>query len=432
MTSPSNLTTAFDPMRWIVAASVALTACGGTARTSRLPDASAIIEAPYALINGRWFDGDSFVNRTAYVADGKLTFVRPPSIRGTLDLAGGHVIPPLTEAHNHNLGGYEDTAAVRAYLDAGVFYVKILSNLPRLTDPVRHLFNNPRSVDVVFATGPLTASGGHPIRLRERLLSQGVYPGFTRETLKDHGYFVIDNAADIDAKWPLILAGKPDFIKIVLVYSEEFAKRRDDTAYFGMKGLDPDLVPAIVARARQHGLRLSAHVNTATDFRNAVRAGVDELAHSPGFDAPSLLSDADVQAAKAAGVTVVTTASLARRRPPELLPRLQEAQRSNLSRLIAAGVPVAIGSDNYDDTSVGEALYLKELGIDNRTLLRMWTENGARTTFPGRKIGALREGYEASFLVLGANPLSDFANVRRIVLAVKEGVVLVAGERTRE
>ena len=399
----------------------------GVSRTSRLPDVSAIEATPYALLNGRWFDGDSFVGRTAYVADGKLTFVRPTSVRGTLDLAGGYVIPPLTEAHNHNLGGYsQDTAALRAYLDAGVFYVKILSYLPRMTDPVRHLFNNPRSVDVVFANGGLTGSGGHPIRLRERLLDQGVYPGFTRETLKDHAYFVIDNATDLETKWPLVLAGRPDFIKVILVYTEEFAKRRDDTAYFGMKGLDPDLVPRVVAKARQYGLRVSAHTNTATDFRNAIRGGVDEIAHLPGFDAPSLLSDADIEAAKAAGVTVVTTASLANRRKqsPELFARIQEAQRSNLSRLIAAGVPVAIGSDNYDDTSVGEALYLKELGIDNRTLLRMWTENGARTAFPGRRIGALREGYEASFLVLAANPLDDIANVRRIVLAVKEGAIL--------
>jgi imidazolonepropionase-like amidohydrolase len=409
----------------LLASGVGLMACGGTSRTSRLPDISAIEATPYALINGRWFDGDTFVNRTVYVADGKLTSVRPANIRGTLDLAGGFVIPPLTEAHNHNLGGYDDdTAAVRAYLDAGIFYVKILSNLPRLTDPVRHLFNHPRTVDVVFANGGLTASGGHPIRLRERLLAQGAYAGFTRETLKDHGYFVIDNANDLEAKWPLILAGKPDFIKVILVYSEEFAKRRDDTTYFGMKGLDPALVPAIVAKAHQHKLRVSAHVNTATDFSNAIRAGVDEIAHMPGFDAPSLLSDADIQAAKAAGVTVVTTASLAKRRPPELLARLQEAQRANLSRLIAAGVPVAIGSDNYDDTSVGEVRYLEELGIDNRTLLRMWTENGARTAFPERKIGALREGYDASFLVLAGNPLDDLSNVQRIVLAVKEGVLL--------
>jgi imidazolonepropionase-like amidohydrolase len=390
-----------------------------------LPDVSAIDATPYAVINGQWFDGETFLNRTAYVAEGKLTFVRPTNVRGSLDLAGGFVIPPLTEAHNHNLGGYsQDTAALRAYLDAGVFYVKILSNLPRLSDSVRHLFNHPRSVDVVFANGGLTATGGHPIRLRERLLAQGVYRGFTRETLRDQGYFIIDNANDLEVKWPVIVSQRPDFIKVILVYSEEFAKRRDDTSYFGAKGLDPELLPAIVARAHQHKLRVSAHVNTATDFRNAIRAGVDEIAHMPGFDAPSLLSDADVQAAKAAGVTVVTTASLARRRPPELLPRLQEIQRSNLSRLIAAGVPVAIGSDNYDDTSVGEARYLEELGIDNLTLLRMWTANGARTAFPERKIGALREGYEASFLVLAENPLDDLSNVQRIVLAVKEGVVL--------
>jgi imidazolonepropionase-like amidohydrolase len=405
---------------------VLLTACAGHSRTSRIPDVSAIDAAPYALVNGRWFNGDSFVDRTVYVADGRLTFVRPAGVRGTLDLAGGYVIPPLAEAHNHNLGReLDDTIAVKAYLDAGVFYVKILSNLPRLTDPVRHLFNNPRSVDVAFANGPLTATGGHPIALRERLLAEGLYPGFTRETLRDQGYFVIDNATGLEVKWPLIVAGRPDFIKVILSYSEEFAKRRDDTAYFGRKGLDPGLVPAIVAKARQRGLRVSAHVNTATDFRNAIRAGVNEIAHLPGMQAPSVVSGDDIAEARAAGVIVVTTASLAMRvRSPELLNRVQEAQRNNISRLLAAGVPLAVGSDNFEDTSVGEALYLKGLGLENRELLRMWTETAARAVFPDRKVGALREGYEASFLVLAGNPLDDFANVQRIVLRVKDGAVL--------
>jgi predicted amidohydrolase YtcJ len=35
-----------------------------------------------------------------------------------------------------------------------------------------------------------------------------------------------------------------------------------------------------------------------------------------------------------------------------------------------------------------------------RELLSIWTGETARTIFPGRKIGSLQEGYEASFLAL--------------------------------
>jgi imidazolonepropionase-like amidohydrolase len=35
----------------------------------------------------------------------------------------------------------------------------------------------------------------------------------------------------------------------------------------------------------------------------------------------------------------------------------------------------------------------------------------------------LKEGYEASFLVLGANPIEDFAAVEQITLSVKQGHV---------
>ena len=113
-----------------------------------------------------------------------------------------------------------------------------MSNLPRLTEPIRSRLNRPDSLDVVFANGGLTATGGHPIRLRELLLERGAYPGFTKESLRDHGYYVIDRPADLESKWEAILANRPDFIKAFLLRSEEFEKRRDSADYFGRKGLD--------------------------------------------------------------------------------------------------------------------------------------------------------------------------------------------------
>jgi imidazolonepropionase-like amidohydrolase len=47
-----------------------------------------------------------------------------------------------------------------------------------------------------------------------------------------------------------------------------------------------------------------------------------------------------------------------------------------------------------------------------------------RIIFPGRKIGALQEGYEASFLAPGGNPIEDLNNVNNIRLRFRQGFVL--------
>jgi imidazolonepropionase-like amidohydrolase len=92
----------------------------------------------------------------------------------------------------------------------------------------------------------------------------------------------------------------------------------------------------------------------------------------------------------------------------------------NLGVLRKHHVPIAIGSDSFRQTALMEALSLSKLqAFDNLTLLKMWCEVAAATIFPKRKIGFLKDGYEA--LVLSGNPLADFANVRTIELRIKRG-----------
>ena len=94
--------------------------------------------------------------------------------------------------------------------------------------------------------------------------------------------------------------------------------------------------------------------------------------------------------------------------------------------LFENGVRIAIGSDDVTDNSVKELFYLKDLGVfDNLTLLKMWTETTSMTIFPNRKIGSLKEGYEASFIALEGNPVEDLNNVRKIKFRFKQGFLLV-------
>ncbi len=391
-------------------------------------------------INGRWFDGDTFVERVFYSAEGRLTAAGPETIDRTVDLAGQFVVPAFGDAHHHGIDSADGLGAkIDQFLREGIYYVKNPNVIPdRLTGDVRGRINNKTSIDVAFANGGLTASGGHPVRLHAMLASRRVFGDLTPQDMENRAYFIIDDKQDLAAKWPKIAAGRPDFIKTFLLFSEEFEKRRGDPAA-GFKGLDPKILRAIVRRAHRDGLRVTAHVETAFDFAQAVKAGVDEIAHlpipradfSPDLSAYVIDKAAARRAAERGIVVVATVSALARMggrgMTEEQVLAARANQKANLKTLADAGVKIAVGSDGISGepvlaTASHEADYLHEHGFfDARSLLRMWTEITAATIFPERRIGRLAEGYEADFLVLAENPLVDFVNVRKIVLRVKQG-----------
>jgi hypothetical protein len=428
--------------------------------------------AAISFTNGRWFDGTSFQPRTVYSVNGLLRFEKPVRVDRTLDLAGAWIVPPFGEAHNHNIDGAVEErslAAIRKYAAEGVFYVKIQGNYALADEQRARLpINRPGAPDVAFAQAFITATGGHPTVLHEEiLLRQGYYPGLTKEGLRDRVFFTIDTERELAAKWPRILALRPDFIKTNLWYSDEFERRRNDPAFAGRKGLDPRLLRLIVDRAHATGMRVSAHTVNGADFRNAVNAGVDEIVHVPAWGAfpaveqrmaqiatneldeagmrqiaadlgrlnprdPSTLPlrPDDARLAAQRGMVVVTTMNVSTRAPALLLPLIRAVQSASLRTLIDGGVTVTIGSDNVSDSSVLEAEHLHSLGVlDSLALLKLWTEDTPRSIFPQRPIGFLRDGYEASFLALDGNPLDDWRNIRRIKLRFKQGVEVRPSDR---
>jgi predicted amidohydrolase YtcJ len=418
-------------------------AVGGSANDPFPAVRMAGMPPTYELRNGLWFDGYRFVAGTRYAVYGAITERRPEPIDSVIDLHGGYVVPAFGEAHNHNAVA-SDTGIAGKYLRAGIYYVKNPNSLVRDRVAAKGTFNVPRSIDVTFANGGLTGPGGHPVELVARNVARGSWK-------PDYGegnfYHVIASRADLDAKWSAIIAADPDFIKTYLLFSEEYAARLGDSTTIGWRGLDPALLPAIVAKAHAAGKRVSTHVETAADFRAAVAAGVDEINHLPGFRpegnalpgyeklARYQLTEADARAARSRGITVVTTVSEAlemvdatiRAHGPDaaLAGRARAMIVENLRLLRDAGVTVAIGSDRYRTTSVPEVMGLRGTRVyDDTTLLRMWSIVTPRAVFPARKLGKLEDGYEASFVALAGNPLADFANVGRIVMRVKEGALL--------
>lgn len=383
--------------------------------------------------HGRWFDGEKFVDKTMYVVDGVFAEAPPARVTDVVDLKDGYVVPPYAEGHNHWLEANLVDAYVQTYLRDGIFYVRDMCTAPSIHDAMRPALGGPASVDYVSAHQGFTGPGGHPIELVEGLASIGVLPAAWATTRGEgDALFQVSSEADLDRDWPTLLAGHPDFVKVFLVHSDEYAARRDDADLSPkQRGLDPALVPAIVARAHRDHLRVAAHIEDAHDFHVAVDAGVDDVAHMPFVEADDpeayRLDDADLRALAARHGTITTT--LDWMDDDSVTDATIAMVRTNLAAMRAAGVTVTIGTDLFrQDARVEADRIVAHHLMTNLELLVAWSVDTPHMIFPDRRLGRLADGFEASFLVLAGDPLADWTHAEEITMRVKQGHLLVPGD----
>jgi len=400
----------------------------------------------FAFINGQWFDGRAFRRRTFYSTGGVLTDQRPRTVDEVIDLKNGYVVPPFADAHCHHFDApYNVNQQAEMYLREGVFYAAAQGNSRSGALKVADKVNKPAGVDVAYSHGGLTRTFGHGLEVFETL-ALGLIP--TTEVIEankeriaasrrreNDAYYILDTAEDLSRKWPKILEGRPDFIKLYLLHSDEFDERlrKIPNIKLGHIGLDPRLVPLVVQKAHAAGLRVSAHVENAADYRVALSGGVDIMAHLPGYYFPLdedpndyRLSEKDAKETARRKVWVIPTPNLPQSfNDAATLRRVEEVAKHNLGLLKKHRARIAFGADAYGSTPVEYLLYIAGLGVfTNLELLNIWCEDTPRLIFPSRRIGRLKNGFEASFLVLDGNPLEDFRQVKNIRLRFKQGLPL--------
>jgi hypothetical protein len=392
-----------------------------------------------AWTGGSWFDGSGFVRKDAYSVGGKLTFRRLNGISRTVDLSGGFVVPAFGEGHNHNLPSRNTEGTVRDYLSKGIFYVMIQENQPGARERLGPNVSIPGSLSVVFANGAFTAPGGHPSALVQRGVRNG---NMSREDLDEGFLMPVSTPQDIDRQWLKVKQQHPDFVKVMLVYSEERSSGWNPPLGSDRFGLDPLLPKHIVELAHRDRLRVSAHLESAGDFEVAVATGADIVAHMPGF-----WPDTKRIEAKGAGIyrikeefarraarrkmTVVTTISgaLSYLTTDAEASRHKDAMmavyRDNFAIFSKHGVRIVIGSDQNRGTSVHEALAIHEAKLmEPAALLRALSSDAASMILPDQGKFDLSEGARADFLVLESNPIEDIHAITKIRLRVKDGLEL--------
>ncbi len=396
--------------------------------------------------DARWFTGATFERGSRFVRNGR--FVAPP--RGKADsivpMRGQYVVPPYGDAHTHSPDGSFNFAAIRdLYLRAGVFYVQVLGNSRVGRREIATAVNTPTSIDVVYANTPVTAYGGHPQLLYESLgLFRVPFPSEAAQRLaaarsrarEGEVYLTLDSLPQLPTVVRLLRRDTVPILKVMLLDTEHRRTILTDSTRAGGYGLGADVVRPLVDSAHAMGRKAWAHVETAYDVQLAMDAGIDGLAHVPGYgiaDAADStldryrLSEPLARRIGASGIPVVTTIGLARgaARDSAAQRRVRTVFEENIKLLHRYGARLLTGSDTYADAEiiVRDATALAEvLGGDGTRLLRLRSVTTPQAIFPGRRIGALRVGYEASFLTLGCDPLARRECLVDIRDRIKQGV----------
>ena len=424
-----------------------------------------VFDAPHAAL----LEGP----RDVVVRDGRIAAIVPlgagaPGLPA-IDGAGGTLLPGLVDVHTHTgstpgppwrVSTLPDVADnLAAYLYAGVTTVLDLGGLsPAVFRERERLATGARLGPRLYAAGPVfTAPGGHPAEvLRAGLpwyLRWYVLPRATREVATPD-----DGRRAVAA----LLSERPDILKLAID-----AGARDD-----VPRLRSETIAAVIAAGHAAGVRSIAHIGSSAEAIDAVRGGVDALAHAPWREE---LSEEAVAAIAAAHVPVVVTLAVwdvageprtavsdflpIEREvahpdvlvalvapPPALDPATaaflhaaaaaRDARRRNVARLRAAGVRVLAGSDACNPGQFpGAGLHLElaklvQAGLTPREALRVATsENAHFLAGDAADFGEIAVGKRADLVLVAGDPMARIEDLGRITHVLLGGTVLVRRPR---
>ena len=241
---------------------------------------------------------------------------------------------------------------------------------------------------------------------------------------------VLSNATYADSADELVkvirqeIKGGADFIKMY-----ETGK---DTLVDGVFGAPYQYtqaeLAAAIGEARRQGTHVAVHATAEPGTGYAVAAGVISVDHAYQLSAETMA------AMKAKGIFAVPTFAITEYfaehvASPEraaLERQLQTLYAAEFQKQIAAGVPMAVGSDVGPfphATQARELELMVEYGMRPLDVLRADMLNGAKLLGWERKIGELKAGYYADVVAVAGNPIDDIKVVTSVRFVMKGGVI---------
>jgi imidazolonepropionase-like amidohydrolase len=204
-------------------------------------------------------------------------------------------------------------------------------------------------------------------------------------------------------------------------------------------GIDPGApemtqedIAAVVAVAREHGLKVTAHVHSAQSGKDAALAGVDSLEHA------SLLDDEAITMVAERGISLCMdvyngtyTDTVGRQEgfPEHFLQRnydTTEAQRVVFEKAYALGIPIAYGTDAAvlpHDMGGWQFAIMVERGMTPMDAMRSAMSVAAEHMGWADDVGGVKPGLYGDLIAVNGDPLEDQAVMRDVEVVIKGGLV---------
>jgi imidazolonepropionase-like amidohydrolase len=340
-----------------------------------------------ALRNVRVFDGQRLGEPGTVVIDGAVIGDDSTGAR-EVDAAGAALLPGLIDAHVH-LHGPQDLASLAAWgvttgLDMACWPVERVAALRKATGCAD--FRTPG----LPAIGP----GGLHVHI----------PGMPEDAI------IVTPEAGREHVLRRVAEGA-DYVKVVAEAP-------------GAGGPPAEVVSAIVATAREYGLKTVVHADSIGAFSLAIDSGAEVITHVPLV---GTINDGDASAMKATGQVAVPTMTMME----GILATGMVGGNTSIDHLIAslatlhrAGVTIVAGTDANDEPGApvqvrhGESLHhefelMAQAGMSPVEILRSATIVAA-DVFGLDDRGEIRPGKRADLLLVDGDPTTGISATRAV------------------
>lgn len=401
---------------------------------------------------------DIFIRDSRILKVTKAATSSYPTAAIMIDGSGQYALPGLIDVHAHigegGIARTDDKSRDRAlgqFLRYGVTTIFVPGGTGAGDAEFADLRNRCRSGAIrcpgLFGSASLiTAPDSHPLSTIFNMPAD-----VPDEVIEARGVTVLRPGTDIDA----LVAAKQrvgaDAIKIVI--------EDGPSPWFPKPRLRNAEIAALVRAAHERGLKVFAHISKAEHVRIALDQGVNGIMHAP----VDRLSDELIERMANARMWYVSTFALyngiqtwaLKQREsdayalkgvepsvieglanPEFLAASMESianantyianASDNLRRVVAAGVPVALGTDVnnpfvFPGYSAHEELALMvRAGLSAKDALIV-AQRSAEMLGADRQLGRIAPGYEADIILLRRNPLDNIENSRSIIAVISDG-----------
>lgn len=409
-----------------------------------------------ALKGGTIIDGtgnEPIEDATLNVEDGKIVGIYEKGTRNTggeqvvetIDVGGKFIMPGLIDVHTHFFG-----------CDAANYnFMEMLVTTPIALKVLKAIRPLQRLLEMGITTVRDSGDGNDfmDVALRDainlgyiqgpRILASGYHltiPG-------GHGYHLphwIDSPLAIAVR----CSGPEDFRRAA---REQLARGVDSVKLVATRGvttmgepgsaqLTIDEMRAAVEEAHKRNKLAEAHALGAEGIKNAIRAGIDSIAHGTFLDeeGAEMMAERGIPLAPTLSIIhAIVERGLREGDPPFVFGKCKEIVglwESQFDRIRKRGVKMVLGTDaevpfNLHGNNAFELELFVRYGMSEMEAIVAGTKHAAEALHIADQVGTLETGKLADLVVLDEDPLKNINVLRRkekIRMVMKEGKVVAS------